>query len=92
MSRRVYEEIRAMVEEQGGSMEFQREGFPAGGAWIIQYSGKKRAFPSGGRRFPGIDDLLVPLVPNPKTWDDYEDKLVDNAWGKLLRLLNESES
>ena len=81
-----------MVEVHQGRMEFKREGFPSGGAWIIEAEGKRRAFPSGGRRFPGIDDLLVPLVPDPKTWDDYDNKLVVNAWEKLLHLLNESQN
>lgn len=91
MSRRAYEEVRAMVEAHGGKMSFHREGFSVGGAWVAEYDGKRRAFPSGGRRFPGIDDLLTPNTVNPKTWDDYDNVLIDNAWDKLLRLLNEPQ-
>ncbi len=89
MSHRAYEEVRTMVEQHGGSMTFQREGFSHGGAWIIRYEGKQRAFPSGGRRFPGIDDLHVPRTSHPKTWDDYENALIQGTWEKLLRLLDE---
>lgn len=91
MNQRAYDVIRTMVEEHGGSMEFKREGQSIGGAWIIRYNGKEKVFPSGGRKFPGMDELLVARVPEPKTWDDYEDKLIDNAWEKLLKLLNETE-
>lgn len=91
MEKRAYGVIRTMVEEHGGSMEFEREGQSVGGAWIIRYNGKVKTFPSGGRKFPGIDELLVPKKQNPKTWDDYEDILIDNAWEKLLKLLNETE-
>ena len=90
MSRRVYEEIRTMVKDNGGTMTFQRAGFPPGGAWIIHYKDKGRVFPSGGRKFPGIDELHVSKVIDPKTWDDYKDELVDGAWEKLLRLLDET--
>ena len=88
MSRRVYEEIRTMVEEHGGSMTYQREGFPPGGAWVVRYKDKERAFPSGGSKFPGIDNLYIPNVAYPKTFYDYKNVLVDGAWEKLLRLLN----
>lgn len=91
MKRRVYEEIRAMVEQHGGKMTFKREGFAVGGAWVIEYNGKTKVFPSGGKRFPGIDDLLVPRISNPKTWDDYNNALIDNAWEELLRQINEPE-
>lgn len=91
MNRRAYEEIRSMVEQHGGTMTFQREGFQVGGAWIVRYSGKESVFHSGGGKFPGLDELYIPNIANPKTWDDYSNVLVDDSWDKLLHLINERQ-
>ncbi len=88
MSRRVYEEIRTLVEEHGGTMEFQRPGY-RWGAWIIRYAGKEKAFPSHGGLFPGIDDLHVPNINQPRHYDDYKNELIDDAWEILLKMLDE---
>ena len=67
----------------------EREGYPRGGAWIIRYKGMVKEITSSGRRFIGIDDLLIPKFSNPKTFDDYTNVLVDNAWKKMVQFLEE---
>jgi hypothetical protein len=90
--RRVYEEIRTMVEKHGGTMNHYRKGYPSGGAWVIRYGGKEKVFMPGGRKYPSLDNLLVPKVPNPQTWDDFYNQLREDAWEKLLKLLNDDSS
>jgi hypothetical protein len=85
MAKRVYDLVRTMVEEHGEKMWFQRKGQPQGGAWIIEYQGRQIVFPTCDHIYPGIDDLHVPKVPYPETWDDYKNKLIDDAWKKLLK-------
>lgn len=87
MSVRAYDLVRTMVEEHGGTMWFQRKGFPPGGAWVISYQGWEKAFPTGGHKFPGIDDLHVPNIPFPETWEDYKKELIPGGWDLLLNRL-----
>jgi hypothetical protein len=48
--RRVYEEIKSAIEQQGGSMTWQRAGY-CYGAWIVKLEGKTRFFKSTGESF-----------------------------------------
>lgn len=89
MGKRAYDVIRTLIEENGGTMTYKREGFPLGGAWIIRYKNKEKAFCSTGQRFPGIDELHIPKKYNPQTFYDYKHKLVDNALEKLEKKLAE---
>jgi len=91
MAKRVYDLVRTMVEEHGGKMWFQRKGQPQGGAWIIEYQGYRKEFPTCDHIFPGIDDLYVPKTQFPVTWDDYKNELIENAWEKLLKDLKHGE-
>lgn len=88
---RAYDLVRAMVEEHGGEMWFERKGQPQGGAWIIKYNNRQTAFPTCDHIFPGIDDLYVPKIQFPVTWDDYRNDLIDNAWEKLLNDIKHGE-
>ncbi len=82
-----YDEIRSLVEQHGGKMDFERKGYTHG-AWVIRIGGRTRIFESeGDNSNPGLDRLYVPKVPNPKTWNDYSTELVPDAEDKLLRLL-----
>lgn len=68
-------------------MTYRRQGYRFG-AWEISLAGKTITIEAEGRRtFPELDRLYVPKVVDPKTWDDYHDKLVADAEEHLLALL-----
>lgn len=86
-TRRVYSELRDIVERRGGSMIYERAGY-RWGAWVIRLGRKHATIPATGRRlFPKLDRLYEPTRPQPKTWDDYDGPLVPGAEKKLLLLL-----
>jgi hypothetical protein len=89
MAKRKYDLVRTMVEEHGGKMWYERKGQPAGGAWMISYQGYEKAFPTVGHLFPGLDDLHVPKVQFPKSWDDFKNELLPDAWEKLVDALKQ---
>ena len=64
--RRAYEELRAHVDGQNGSMRHERAGWPSGGVWIVRLGDKERVFESNGRGYPELDALYVPNVPHPR--------------------------
>jgi hypothetical protein len=85
--KRAYGEIRTLVEQRGGTMKFEREGYEYG-AWVIRLGGKSTVIEAPGTEsIPKLDRLYVPRVPNPKSWDDYSNQLVPDVEEKLLRLL-----
>jgi hypothetical protein len=87
MSDLAYPLVRELVEQLGGIMEFQRSGFRHG-AWIIRLPiGQAAVSATGARSFPALDQLHIPKVPHPATWDDYERKLVPDAQARLLGLV-----
>lgn len=90
-NRKVYEEIRMLVENHDGNMKFEREGYQWG-AWIVKIGDKQKTFHSNGSGFPELDHLYVPKlgVPLPGHYDDYSNILVEGAWDKLLELLDRS--
>jgi len=89
--KRVYEELRSLIEEYGGTMKFEREG-SQWGHWIVKVDGyKEKSFSSSGSGFPELDNLYIPKdgVVTPNHWSDYSNTLIPNAWEKLLMLLSE---
>jgi len=88
MADRAYESIRSIVERLGGSMVYERKGHRYG-AWVIRIGEHSLTIEAGGNRsFPQLDRLYVPLVPDPKHWDDYSpDELVPDAEARLLSML-----
>jgi hypothetical protein len=50
--RRVYEEIRSMVEEEAGTMVRLRKGVAQGGAWEVAIGGITKRFLYDGAGFP----------------------------------------
>jgi hypothetical protein len=85
--RRAYGSLRDIVEKQGGTMVYQREGYQYG-AWVISLHGKTAVIEASGyRAFPKLDSLYIPKVDKPKTWNDYSNDLIDGAEQKLLALL-----
>ena len=84
--RRVYEEVRALVEGQGGSMQFERKGY-RWGAWIIRLAGLEGKFPSNGAGFPSLDQLYSSSKKNPSHWSDYDGDIMPDAEARLMALL-----
>lgn len=86
-TRRPYEELRAIVEQEGGQMRFEREGQAQGGAWIVTFRGKVTVFNSNGSGFPPMDKLYIPRIPEPQSYRDYSNQLVEGARDKWIRML-----
>ncbi|GJQ28673.1 MAG: hypothetical protein HBSAPP03_05570 [Phycisphaerae bacterium] len=85
--RRVYEKLRALVEDAGGTMEHERRGHGPGGAWIVTLRRKRSVFESNGAGFPRLDRLYVPKVPNPSQWRDYTNTLRPGARAAWMRMI-----
>jgi hypothetical protein len=83
---RPYEELRAPIEQRGGSMVHVREGHQWG-AWVITLDGKTGTFLSNGRGYPDLDRLYRPKVSDPQHYTDYSNDLVPGAIEKLISLL-----
>jgi hypothetical protein len=88
--RRVYEEVRALVEGQGGSMQFERKGY-RWGAWIIRLAGLEGKFPSNGAGFPSLDQLYSSSKKNPSHWSDYDGDILPDAEARLMALLQDKK-
>lgn len=89
MENRAYGSLRDIILRRGGTMTYERSGFPHG-AWVIRVGGKEATIVAGGNRsFPELDRLYVPKPEhaNPSHWEDYTDDLVADAEEKLLSLL-----
>ena len=85
--RRAYGEVRDLVEQKGGTMRFQREGYRYG-AWIISLNGKQAIVEAqGNQTLPELDRMYVPKMANPKTWHDYTHELIPEAAEALSMLL-----
>src|SRR5665647_1243991 len=92
MPARAYDAVRANVERLGGTMTYERRGFPHG-AWVIRIGDKSATIEAGGNRsFPALDGLYVPGVPHPQHWDDYSGELLPDAEARLLSLLRAEHS
>lgn len=86
VDRRIYEELRSIVEDLGGSMTFEREGHRYG-AWIVRLGRKSACFESNGSGFPKLDRLYVPKVERPQHWRDYSTTLIPHAVGSFVELI-----
>ena len=81
---RAYGSVRSFVEGLGGSMVWAKKGYRHG-AWIVTIADKRMVIPAlGEQSFPQLDGLLVPLKPDPKTWNDYTNDLLPDAEARLL--------
>ena len=79
---RAYGSIRSLVEGLGGSMVWAKKGY-AHGAWIITLHDKRAVIRASGKQsFPELDGLLVPLTPDPRTWNDYTNDLLAALYGQ----------
>ena len=87
MSDRAYGSIRSIVERLGGSMVYERKGYRYG-AWVIRIGENAWSSKRGATsRSHNSTVCYVPLVPDPKHWDDYSDELVPDAETQLLSML-----
>ena len=82
-----YEELREGIESRGGSMVFERSGWPRGGVWIVRLGDREKPFESSGSGFPELDRLYVPKVQNPMHHSDYSRELVPGALDGLVGML-----
>lgn len=87
MTKRAYDLVRSLVESYGGTMQYEKSGYPHG-AWIITMAGKRKEFVATGEKsFPELDKLYKPKVKNPKHWDDLLNELVSDADFRLMVLM-----
>ena len=83
--RPAYKLLRILVSEHGGIMKRIQRGESSGGSWFIKLKGKETYFPIRNKRCPGLDELYFPKKGIiPKTWDDYDNILLPNAWDLLI--------
>ena len=55
MANRAYDLIRSIVEQHGGSVRYEREGYPFG-AWEIRIGGRTKVIEADGLgSFPQLD-------------------------------------
>jgi len=81
---RAYGRLRDIVEERGGSMIYQRQGYRYG-AWLISLDGKNVIKESTGmENLPELNQFYRPLRTNPRTWFDYDDVLVPHGKENFL--------
>jgi hypothetical protein len=85
--RRVYGELRAIVEREGGEMYHERRGHPPGGAWVVELGGKRKVFKADGREFMALARLYVPRRANPSHARHYSNNLTENARAEWLNAL-----
>jgi hypothetical protein len=92
MKRRPYEELQAIIEQQGGQMVYEKAGHGQGGAWVVTLHGKAVVFSSNGAGFPPMDRLYVPKVKEPVHYRDYSNDLVVGARDKWLAMVGSASS
>ena len=85
--RRVYEELRAIVENEGGEMYHERRGHVSGGAWVVELCMKQRVFHADGRGYLALASYYVPLRDRPIDASHYSNHLIDDAKVKWLNVL-----
>ena len=92
--RLAYDLVRNLVEEQGGTMVYEQEGYSTGGAWIIDVVGMRRVFWCAVGGFPELDRLYVPKpgIRNPSKYEHYQHKLIADAWEELLKTMKSPPS
>lgn len=87
MSNRAYDEIRTLIEQRGGTMKYEKEGYEFG-AWVIRLGGRTAIIEAPGiGSFPKLDRLYIPKVKSPRGWEDYTNQLVSDAEAKLWAML-----
>ena len=87
MSNRAYDEIRTLIEQHGGTMKYEKEGYEFG-AWVIRLGGRTAIIEAPGiGSFPKLDRLDVPKIKSPRGWEDYTNQLVPDAEAKLWAML-----
>ncbi len=92
--RRVYEEVRTLIEaKRGGKMYHMRAGYQWG-AWIIRLGGKERVSRSNGSGYPELDMLYQPKpgIGHPSHWEDYTNTLLPRAEQKLIDLVTNQDN
>lgn len=87
LKRRVYEELRTIVENECGVMYHERRGHPSGGAWVVELDGKRKVFEADGCEYMALARLYVPLRARPTNARHYSPTLIENAKAEWLNAL-----
>jgi len=87
--KRVYGQLRDIVEAHGGRMWHTREGYVFG-AWIAELGTSRRVFESNGSGHPELDQLYVRKVVHPEYYTDYSHELVGDAEDVFLAMLRDA--
>jgi len=86
----VYKAVDRLIKETDpeGGMRYRSGGSGGGGVWVLEMNGKTAEVPVHGREGNRLDDLYVPKVDAPRTWDDYDHPgtLKGDAHKRLLAL------
>ncbi len=87
-----YQELRELLEQVGGTMDFYPGGGP-GGVWRIELRGKVAEVESRDRTVNDLDTTYVAAVDDPKTWDDFPEsaRLHDDAFWRLIEVIQRNE-
>ena len=73
--RGTYEEVQSLIESvdsEGGRMRWRSGGRGGGGVWVLELKGRTTEVPIHSRKKNALDNLYVPKVDEPRTWDDYD--------------------
>lgn len=89
---REYKELRDLVEELGGSMNFLPGGGP-GGVWEIMLRGKIARIECRSHFVNDLDSVYVANTEKPGTWADFDEpyELLDDAFWRLVDVVRKNE-
>ncbi len=86
----VYEAVYRLIKTTApqGGMRWRSGGSGGGGVWVLKLKGKTAEVPVHGREKNRLDELYVPKVDDPRSWDDYDHAgtLKKDAPNRLLAL------
>jgi len=85
LTKRPYHEVKSLLESIGGTMTYRPGGGP-GGVWVLALRGRTINVEVRDHTINRLDELYVPKVQNPRTWDDYSSRLVDDAFWILVTM------
>jgi len=86
-----YKAVQRLIETidpEGGRMWWRSGGSGGGGVWVLEMEGKTAEVEVHVREKNRLDELYVPKVNDPQTWDDYDHPgtLKENASTRLVAL------
>ncbi len=84
--KRVYREVRDLLNKLGGSMNWHAGG-PGGGVWHLELHGRRCDVECRSNAVNFLDELYLPSKSNPQTQDDYAKpyRLQSDAFWRLVQ-------